>query len=359
MADEQKPRRPGILVRLGLYFVVPALAIGVGGYMYAKSGRYITTENAYVKADIVQISTNIDGLITNVYVDENQHVDAGDPVFTIDPRPFQKALAIAKADMTSARQTIEALRARYGLGQAAITSAKERVRYLKSEYDRQQELLQEGVGTQAKFDKTEHDLNMSKRDLASVREDNQIVLAELAGDPEITVEQHPAYLHAEAKYDIAALNLSYAGVVAPTSGILTQVSVEPGEYVEAGDALLAIVGTEDLWVEANLKEVDLTYLKVGLRATVVLDSLPDVEWQATVDSISPATGAEFSVLPAQNASGNWVKVVQRVPVRLKLADRPGAEALRAGLTASISIDTERERDMAAIIGKVFAHSSSD
>ena len=112
-------------------------------------------------------------------------------------------------------------------------------------------------------------------------------------------------------------------------------------------------------LEANLKEVDLTYLKVGRRATVVLDSLPDVEWQATVDSISPATGAEFSVLPAQNASGNWVKVVQRVPVRLKLADRPGAEALRAGLTASISIDTERERDMAAIIGKVFAHSSSD
>ncbi|MBT3557994.1 MAG: HlyD family secretion protein [Rhodospirillales bacterium] len=359
MADEQETRRPSVLVRLGLYCVVPILLLGGAGYLYAKSGRYITTENAYVKADIVQISTNIDGLITNVFVNENQHVNEGDPVFAIDPRPFEKTVAIASADMASARQTIEAMRARYQLGEAAIKSAKERVRYLKSEFNRQQELLADGVGTQAKFDETEHNLKMAKRELTSVREDNRIVLAELSGDADIAVEQHPAYLHAEAKYDIAALNLSYARVNAPTSGILTHVSVEPGEYVEAGEILLAIVGTEDLWVEANLKEVDLEHLKVGQSATVILDSLPDVEWQATVDSISPATGAEFSVLPAQNATGNWVKVVQRIPVRLVLADRPGADALRAGLTAAISIDTERERSMATLIGSVFAQSSSD
>ncbi len=356
MDDEQKSRRPGIFARIGLYCVVPILILGGAGYFYAKSGRYITTENAYVKADIVQISTNIDGLITNVFVKENQRVNEGDPVFAIDPRPFQKALAIAKADMASARQTVEAMRARYRQGKVAIESAKERVRYLKREFERQQELREGGVGTRARFDETEHNLKMAKRELASVREDNQIVLAELAGEPDVAVEQHPTYLHAEAKYDIAALNLAYASVNAPTSGILTHVSVEPGEYVEAGNILLAIVGTEDLWVEANLKEIDLEYLKVGQNATVVLDSLPDVVWQATVDSISPATGAEFSVLPAQNASGNWVKVVQRIPVRLMLADRPGSDALRAGLTASISIDTERKRDMVALIGKVFARS---
>lgn len=359
MSGEQSPRRPGLLVRLGLYGVVPVLVLCGAGYLYAKSGRYITTENAYVKADIVQVGTNIDGLITTVFAKENQRINAGEPIFTIDPRPYEKALAIAEAGVATAKQTIMALQAHYRQGQVTIRGAEERVRYLKSEHVRQNDLLQDGVGTQAKFDKTEHDLSMARRDLSSVREDNQMVLAQLAGDPEIPVEQHPTYLHAEAELDIANLNLSYATVNAPTSGILTRVSVEPGEYVEAGDTLLAIVGTHDLWVEANLKEVDLAYLKVGQNATVVLDSLPDVEWQATVDSISPATGAEFSVLPAQNASGNWVKVVQRVPVRLKLADRPGADALRAGLTAAISIDTERERDMATIIGSVFAHTSDD
>ncbi len=359
MVDEQNPSRPSVLIRLALYGAIPVLALVVAGYFYAKSGRYITTENAYVKADIVQISTNIDGLITQVFVQENQHVNAGDPIFAIDPRPYQKALAIAEAGMATAQQTIESLRARYRQGLASITAAEERIRYLKSEHNRQQELLQDGVGTQARFDKTEHELSMSIRELSGVREDNQMVLADLAGDPQIAVEDHPTYMHAAAEQEIAALNLSYASVNAPTSGILTRVSVEPGEYVEAGDRLLAIVGTEDLWVEANLKEVDLAYLTVGQTATVVLDSLPDVEWQATVASISPATGAEFSILPAQNATGNWVKVVQRIPVRLELADRPGADALRAGLTAAVSIDTKRERDLAVLIGRVFAQPSSE
>lgn len=359
MVDEQKPSRLGILARLALYGIVPALALGVAGYIYIKSGRYITTENAYVKANIVQISTNIDGLITKVFVQENQHINAGDPIFTIDPRPYEKALEIARAGTTTARQTIEIVRARYRQGRVNALAAQELVRYLKTEYDRQQKLLEDGISTQVNLDKIDHDLKMAKRELSSVHEDNQMILVELAGEPQIAVEQHPIYLLAAAEQDIAVINLSYAHVAAPTSGILTHVSVEPGEYVEAGQALLAIVITEDVWVEANLKEVDLTYLKVGQKAIVVLDSLPDVEWQATVDSISPATGAEFSVLPAQNASGNWVKVVQRVPVRLKLADRPGTDALRAGLTAAISIDTERERDIAELIGRVFAQTPSN
>lgn len=358
--SEVPPRKsPGLLLRAVLYVVIPAVVLGAGGYFYAKGGRYISTENAYVKADIVHISTNIDGLITEVFGFENQRIGKGDPLFAIDPRPFEKALAGAEADLAAARQKIEALRARYRRGEVTITADQERVRYLKKEYERQEELLQKGYGAQSRFDETQHDLTMAQRQLAGAREDKQMILAELAGEPQIAAEQHPVYLHAEARREMAALNLSYTYITAPASGIVTNVTLEPGEYVEKGQALLAIVVTENLWVEANLKEVDLEHIQVGQQATVILDSLPDVEWRATVDSISPATGAEFSVLPPQNASGNWVKVVQRVPVRLILAARPGAEALRAGLTATVRIDTNYERDVAVLIGKVFARSSDD
>ena len=359
MSEVQPRKSPGLFLRAVLFVAVPAVVLGIGGYMYAKGGRYISTENAYVKADIVHISTNIDGLVTEVFGIENRSVAKGDPLFAIDPRPYEKALAGAEADLASARQQIESLRARYRQGEVAITAAQEQVRYLKKEYERQEELLQKGHGTQARFDETQHDLNMAKRQLASAREDNQSVLAELAGEPDINAEHHPLYLRADAARQTAELNLSYTRINAPASGILTNVSLEPGEYVEKGQALLAIVATEDLWVEANLKEVDLGHILVGQKATVVLDSLPNVEWLATVDSISPATGAEFSVLPPQNATGNWVKVVQRVPVRLVLANRPGADALRAGLTATVRIDTEFERDVAVLIGKVFARTSDD
>ena len=359
MSDVPHQKRLGLLVRIVLFGAIPALALSVAGYLYAKGGRYITTENAYVKADIVRVSTNIDGQVTEVFISENQRIDKGDPLFAIDPRPYEKVLAGAEADLTAARHRIEALRAHYRQGQGAIAAAQEQVSYLKKEFTRQEELLKKGVGTQARFDETEHALNMAKRDLASAREDNLMVRAELAGDPEIAPERHPDYLHAEAQREMAALNLSYAIVLSPAAGVLSKVSLEPGEYVTKGQSMMAIVSTENLWVEANLKEVDLGNISVGQKAIVVLDSLPDVEWPATVDSISPATGAEFSVLPPQNATGNWVKVVQRIPVRLLLADRPGAESLRAGLTASISIDTGLERDVAVLIGKVFANTSDD
>jgi len=346
-------------MRIVLFGAIPALALGVAGYLYVKGGRYISTENAYVKADIVRVSTNIDGQVTEVFVSENQRIAKGEPLFAIDPRPYEKALAGAEADLVAARQRIEALRARYRQGQVSIAAAQEQVSYLKKEFARQDELLKKGVGTQARFDETEHALNMARRELAGARENNQMVLAELAGEPDIATEQHPDFLHAEAQREMAALNLSYARVSAPAAGVMTKVSLEPGEYVTKGQSMMAIVSTDNLWVEANLKEVDLGNLKVGQKATVILDSLPDVEWSATVDSISPATGAEFSVLPPQNATGNWVKVVQRIPVRLALASRPGMDALRAGLTATIRIDTGYERDMAVLIGRVFANTSDE
>jgi membrane fusion protein (multidrug efflux system) len=334
--------------------VVPAVVVAIAAFVYLSGGRYVSTENAYIKSDIIQISTNIDGLITRVYIDENQSVKKGDRLFSVDARLFEKQLAAASADVAAAVQSVVALRSRYQEGLTATTAAQERVQYLKSELARQREILTKGLGTQSALDAIEHDVKAAQRRLTIQRQTNRTVLAELGGDPQMPSEHHPSYLRAVAEKELAMLNLSYTGVSSPVIGTVTNVALQTGEYVEAGDLLLAIVDGSSPWVEANLKEVDLEHVRVGQVATVVLDSLPDVEWAATVASIAPATGAEFSILPPQNATGNWVKVVQRVPVRLKLSDRSGLERFRAGLTATVSIDTEQTRDLGVLVNRVFA-----
>jgi len=336
--------------------VIPAAVIATACAVYLSGGRYVSTENAYVKSSIVQIGTNLDGLITRVRVSENQVVTKGDRLFSIDARLYEKQLAVASADVAAAVQKIIALRSRYREGESATIAAEERVRYLQSELERQRELLKKGLGMRSLLDAVEHDARAAQRRLELQRQSNLTVLAELGGDPELPTEQHPLYLHAVAEKELASLKLSYAEVRAPVNGIVTNVALKTGEYVEAGDLLLAIVDSSSRWVEANLKEVDLEYLRIGQAATVVLDSLPNVKWRARVASIAPVTGAEFSILPPQNATGNWVKVVQRVPVRLELElpDPAAAERLRAGLTAQVSIDTGQSRDIAMLFNRVLA-----
>jgi membrane fusion protein (multidrug efflux system) len=281
-------------------------------------------------------------------------VTKGDPLFSVDARLFEKRLAVASADVAAAEQKIVALRSRYQEGKSATIAAEERVRYLMSEQERQRELLKKGLGTRSLLDAVEFDVRAAQRRLELQRQSNRTVLAELGGDPRIPTEQHPLYLRALAEKELAMVRLSYAEVHAPVSGVVTNVALKTGEYVEAGELLLAIVDTSARWVEANLKEVDLEHLRIGQAATVVLDSLPNVKWRARVASIAPVTGAEFSILPPQNATGNWVKVVQRVPVRLQLEDPSGLERFRAGLTARVSIDTGQQRDIAMLFNRVFA-----
>jgi membrane fusion protein, multidrug efflux system len=344
----------GLLWRGFLMLVIPAAVIAIASAVYLSGGRYLTTENAYVKSDIVQISTSLDGLITRVDVAENQVVEKGDRLFSVDPRLFEKQLAVASADVAAAVQKIAALRSRYEEGKSATIAAEERVSYLMSEQERQRELLKKGLGTRSLLDAVEFDVRAAQRRLELQRQSNRTVLAELGGDPEMPTGQHPIYLHAIAEKELAMLRLSYAEPRAPVAGIVTNVALKTGEYVEAGDPLLAIVDASSRWVEANLKEVDLEHLRIGQAATVVLDSLPNVKWRARVASIAPVTGAEFSILPPQNATGNWVKVVQRIPVRLELSDPSGLERFRGGLTARVSIDTGQKRSIAMLFNRVFA-----
>lgn len=341
-------------IRGVLLVLVPLMVIGGAVYFYATGGRYVTTENAYIKAEIVGISPEIDGRVSGIPIADNQFVETGQLLFEIDRTPFEIELTAAEAELANVLQHLASLRAHYQEGQMQLVAAAEQVRYLTLEYERQELLQTKGIGARANFEAAEHGLTMAHREIAVIEERNRMVVAQLAGDPDRAPERHPLFLLALADRDRAALDLARTQVFAPTSGFLSNVVLEAGEHIEAGQPVFALVASGETWVVANLKEVHLTYVEVGQQATVVVDAYPDLTWTATIQSISPATGAEFALLPPQNATGNWVKVVQRVPVRLHLVPVQGAPPLRAGMTVTVSIDTKHDRDIKAIVDSVLA-----
>ncbi len=343
-------RRAGrVLVRIFLLLVVPLAAIAVGGYFYLTGGRYVTTENAYVKNDIIQVSADIDGRVVEVAVRDHQEVRAGAVLFRIDPIPLQIRLARAEAEMGMVRNELQSFRAEYGVAARELREAGESARYYKAQAERFRSLQRSGAAARTRLEAAEHDLALSRRRMDVVRERMSRVLVRLGGALDAPVESHPMYLEKVSLRDAARLDLERTAIHAPVGGIVSNVKLQAGEYVEAGKPIFSIIAASQPWVEANLKETELTHVRIGQAATVVVDAYPDIEWRAEVTSISPATGAEFAVLPPQNATGNWVKVVQRLPVRLQLEERPGAPLLRAGMTVSASIDTVRERHLLTVI----------
>jgi len=333
---------------------VPLVVIVVGVMLYARGGRYITAENAYVKADIVNVGSEVDGRVARLFVTDYQVVEEGQPLFQIDPEPYGIALAAAEADLASVRQRLDALAAEYRQGLVAIDAAEEQIRYHTLEYERQKTLEADGIGVRTKLEEAEHELAMARRDVDRLTEENMMVLAQMGGSPDLPAEAHPLYLAALAARDRAALDLAHTLVSAPVGGTLSQIDLEAGEYIEAGDPVFALVATGAPWIEVNLKEVDLTYVQDGQPATVVVDAYPDETWRAHVAGISPATGAEFALLPPQNATGNWVKVVQRVPLRLELEPDHDISRLRSGMTVTVTIDTGHARDLGQIVEGVLA-----
>ena len=334
-------------LRTVLLVVVPLTAIAVGIYLYAESGRYVTTENAYIKSNVVAISSDVSGRVEWVGVDDNTLVRKGQILFRLDQQPFRIALERSEAEMELVRTQVEHLRADYHEAVAQVAAEEERVRFLTRQLARQETLKERKLASEQAYDVAAHDLSLSGRQVRVLRQRVQRALQSLGGNPDIEVEGHPRYLRARAERDQAAIAFADTSVEAPVDGIVSNMKLQAGEYVEEGHAVFSIIESGRVWVEANLKETQLTHVLEGQSASITVDAYPGAEWPATVDTIAPATGAEFSVLPPQNATGNWVKVVQRIPVLLDVERTPKLTPLRAGMTVAVSIDTERERAMPA------------
>jgi membrane fusion protein (multidrug efflux system) len=343
------------LLRAVLLVVVPLVAVVVGAYYYAASGRYVSTENAYLRADRVAVSADVSGRVVTVAVRENQIVAAGAELFRIDDAPFRIALARAEAQLQSVRNEIEAQRANYRSRLEQVRLAELSVAFSEREAARHAELLQRGATPQTRYSEARQAASVARQQWMVAREELAHSLASLGGAPDTPTQQHPRYRDAEAQRDQASLDLRRTVVAAPWAGVVSRIDrFRPGEYVSAGAPVFALMANENLWIEANVKETALTHVRPGQEATVTIDAYPNRIWHARVSSIGAATGAEFSVLPAQNATGNWVKIVQRVPIQLAIELQPDQPLLRAGMSVVVEIDTGHRPSVADLIGSAFA-----
>lgn len=327
-----------VMKRFVLMVVVPAVALLGGGYFYLKSGRYVETDNAYVKADKVQVSTEVAGQVNEVFVRENQSVNAGQLLFSLDPAPYRMAVNQARANLEKVRTDLLEKKAAYLKAEAMLRLAETHREFADKEQRRQQNLKNEHYTSDSDFDNAEQNRRLAEVGVEMQKAELARMAAVLGGSLESPIEDHPYYLAALAALEKAELDLAHTEIHASLDG---QVSAPPkrGQYLMPGKAAMTLVASGSLWIEANYTEKELTWVRPGQPVTVELDIYPNTVWEGEVESMSPATASEFSLLPAQNATGNWVKVAQRVPVRIRINRQPGQPPLRAGLSAIPEIDT--------------------
>jgi membrane fusion protein (multidrug efflux system) len=339
-------------VRILLLIVVPLVAVAAGLYIYATGGQEVETDNAYVKANIVPISAAVTGRVIEVMAHDNEVVAAGTVLFRLDPEPYQIALNGAKAQMEVIRTDVLSMRAEYRATLQEAAEARSRIDFLEKQLARQEYLKEKGMTRGDTYDEARQAVLAAKSRLENIRERTNRVLASLSGDPNLPPERSPRYAEARAAWDAANLDMTRSFIKAPFAGVVSNMKLQVGEYVEKGAPMFSLIENGRLWVEANYKETQLTYMVVGQPAKVAADAYPDWEWPASVDTIASATGAEFAVLPPQNATGNWVKVVQRIPVRIKVEQPPGKPQLRAGMTVTVTVDTGRPRGLPRVVQKM-------
>jgi membrane fusion protein (multidrug efflux system) len=335
-APQAPARKKGGSRRLVLMIAVPLVLVVGGAWFWLTGGRYEDTDNAYVQQAKVSLSADIAGRITAVNVGENQAVKAGTVLFTIDPQPYQIALDQANAALASARVNVEQLKVSYGTAQVQLNAAQQTLNIRQATYDRQSALVKQGVNSNSALDDSKLALQGAQAALDQAKQQVAAATAALAGDPQIETDKHPAVLAA-----LAAVESAQTKVVAPADGIVANVAnLNAGQFVAAGTTIASLVETDGTWIEANFKETQLADMKVGQPASVSIDAFPG-KIEGTVESLGAATGSEFSLIPAQNATGNWVKVVQRIPVRIKLTADAEETLLKTGMSATVAVDTGR------------------
>ena len=331
-------------LRMILLVVLPAAALLASIGFYLSGGRYITTDNAYVGAQKVLITTDISDKIIHVAVVEGQHVKPGDELFTLDPIPFRLALDSAQAKLAGARSNYDKLKTTFTSLATLVDLANKSVQLKQRDVDRKAKLLSTQAGSQADVDTAAAALVTAQLQAQFATQQRDTTLSQLLGNPDLPIAQFPEYAQAKAALDQAQRDSDNTVVRAPISGIATQVdNIQVGRFVAAGSPILSVIDDQTPWVDANPKETDITYLRIGQKATLDVDSFPDHTFQGTVIAVSPGTGAQFSILPPQNATGNWVKVVQRVPVRIAFDKDENTRLLRSGMSVVVDIDTGHSR----------------
>jgi membrane fusion protein (multidrug efflux system) len=323
------------------------LVLLIGGLWYWLSeGRFVSTTDAYVQADVLNVSTDVSGVVQEIAVRDGEHVKAGQLLFRLDPLKFQLAVDQARAGLEQARLDLEGLKAQYMRALQMRAAQDALVQGDQATFDRDAKLVKNGAVPAQQYDDARFKLLADKAQLGSAEARAKETLAKLGGNADLPVTDMPAYKTAQAQVGEAQRQLNHSIVRAPYDGVVTQVDkLQLGQFLQAGTAAFGLVGTNNMWVAAEPKETALTHARPGDPAKVTIDSYPGFTWEGVVQNIAPATDQEFSLLPAQNSSGNWVKVVQRVPVRVALKPVEGAPPLSAGMSAEVTIDTGHTRHL--------------
>ncbi|WP_242181829.1 HlyD family secretion protein [Sphingomonas sp. CARO-RG-8B-R24-01] len=341
--DPQPVRRRNL--RTPLLLLAPIVAVVLGLFFYLSGGRYQATDNGYLQSGLVSVSANVSGPVIAVGVRNNQRVRAGDILFKIDPAPYQAAVDEAAAELATAQAQVASLRANYREGEASLQSGRDKLAYAVREAARQKTLLGEGISSQNQYDQAVLAAQTARQQIQTSVQQNAGVAARLTGSVAAPTDRQPAVRRAQAALERAKLNLGYTTVRAAQDGIVTKVDqLQVGSYVSAAKPVFTLASTR-LWVEGNFKEDQLNHMRIGQRATFKVDAFPDLDLTGHVASFSPGTGNSFALLPPENATGNWVKVVQRLPIELSIDRLPRDLPLHAGLSVEVTVDTGYQRHL--------------
>ena len=344
MSDVETRSRRGRL-RTPLLIAAPVVAILLGLFFYLSGGRFQDTDNGYLQSGLTPVSANVSGPVVSIAVVNNQRVKAGDILFRIDPAPYQAAVDEAAAELATARAAVSSLRANYREGEASLQSGRDRLAYAIREAARQKALLAEGISSQNQYDQAVLAAQTARQAIQTSVQQNAGVAATLTGSVSAPTERQPAVQKAQAALERARLNLGYTVVRAAQAGTVTKVNqLQVGSYVSAARPVFTLASTR-LWVEGNFKEDQLNHMRIGQRATFSVDAFPDLKLTGRLASFSPGTGNSFSLLPPENATGNWVKVVQRLPIEFSIDNLPRDVPLHAGLSVEVSVDTGYQRHL--------------
>ena len=346
----RKPRLRGV-ARPFFLWIVPLLVVAVGLAIYFSQGRYVSTDNAYVKTSKADVTPEVSGHVKRVYVKENEPVTRGQLLLDVDAEPRVIALNRAKARLAATRTRIEALKAEYHLQEVRLQVARDQLKFARNEFERQRNLAARKLASTSEVDSAEQRYEALRGEALVAEQEMNELAAKLGGGPGIKTENHPEVIEARTDVADAALMLERTRLRAPRDGIVSHLPTV-GDNLEVGVPALSIIADDGAWIEANFKETDLTRLYPGQTVEISIDSYPGHKWQGRVESIAQATGAEFALLPPQNASGNWVKIVQRIPVRIAIEKSADMPQLRRGMSAEVTVDIGGRDDASAVISSV-------